>query len=256
MPENTIRKAHCFECGGIRRCRIRGKFTIGENDEYSQYWSSTSWYILECRGCGYTFVQTSTINSEEYSPNYDNTGQIFYEHDELLAYWPALSKRQRPDWIKKSNADLLDAEKLKDALTELYGALDNGLSMLAAIGIRTCFDIASEVLNIDPGLTFAEKLDALVAAKHIRQMDRDRLETAVEVGNATAHRGWKPLADDLDTMAQVLEEFVSDTFVQPRRRKALDEKAAKVRGTVPPRPGRKKKKGGSAPPSPLPGAAL
>jgi hypothetical protein len=113
--------------------------------------------------------------------------------------------------------------------------------MLAAIGIRTCFDIASELLKVDPALSFAEKLDALVDAKHIRQLDRQRLETAVEVGNATAHRGWKPKAGDLDTMATVLEDFVFDAFVQPHRRKTLDEAAAKVRGTVPPKPTRKKK---------------
>jgi hypothetical protein len=73
------------------------------------------------------------------------------------------------------------------------------------------------------------------------QLDRQRLETAVEVGNATAHRGWKPTAGDLDTMATVLEDFVFDAFVQPHRRKTLDEEAAKVRGTVPPKPVRKKK---------------
>jgi len=137
--------------------------------------------------------------------------------------------------------DTDDVDGLNSALRELYGALENDLGMLAAIGIRTCFDIASELLKVDPALTFAEKLGALVDAKHIRQLDRQRLETAVEVGNATAHRGWKPRAGDLDTMTTVLEEFVFDAFVQPHRRRTLDEEAAKVRGTVPPKPTRKRK---------------
>jgi Domain of unknown function (DUF4145) len=147
------------------------------------------------------------------------------------------------------DADGVDG--LDSALRELYGVLNNDLSMLAAIGIRTCFDIASELLKVDPALTFAEKLDALVDAKHIRQLDRQRLETAVEVGNATVHRGWKPKAGDLDKMATVLEDFVFDAFVQPHRRKRLDEEAAKVRGTVPPKPTRKKKAAAlPAPPTP------
>jgi hypothetical protein len=130
---------------------------------------------------------------------------------------------------------------LHSAMRELYGALENDLSILAAIAIRTCFDIASELLGVESRFTFEQKLDALVADKHIRQLDRERLHTAVEVGSASAHRGFLPKPDDLDTMAKVLEEFIFDAFVQPYRRKKLDEKAAKVRSTVPPKPSRKPK---------------
>ena len=128
------------------------------------------------------------------------------------------------------NVDALDA-----AMVELYGALNSNLPMLSAIGIRTCFDVASEFLEIDPTFTFAEKLNALVETKRIREIDRERLETAVDAGGASAHRGWKPKPDDLATMMTILEHFVFDAFVQPNRRKQLDEDALKVRGKVPPK---------------------
>ena len=237
----TVRKAECSQCGGPRNCEVRGRYDDRYDDEDSGFWGNTTWYILECRGCEHVFVQTVSINSEDMDQWYEPDGSTGGRYNEKLRYWPALSKRPRPEWMGDYGIDADDVDGLDGALLELYGALNNDLSMLAAIGIRTCFDIASELLKVDPALTFAEKLDALVEAKHIRQLDRQRLETAVEVGNATAHRGWRPEADDLDTMVTVLEDFVLDAFVQPHRRKTLDEKAAKVRGTMPPKPIRKKK---------------
>lgn len=239
-PAKTIRKAECSECSGLRNCEIRGRHTVTYNDDQSGFWGQTTWYILECRGCEHVFAQTVSINSEDMEQWYEPDGSTGGSYNETLGYWPALSKRRRPDWIGEYGIEADDVDGLDSALRELYGALDNDLSMLAAIGIRTCFDIASALLKIDPAVTFAEKLDALVDAKHIRQLDRQRLEVALEVGNATAHRGWKPTPGDLDTMATVLEDFIFEAFVQPHRRKKLDEEAAKVRGTVPPKPARKK----------------
>lgn len=195
------------------------------------------------------FVQTVSINSEDTDQWYEPDGSTGGEFRETLEYLPPLSKRPHPPWMGMHDLGERRFDGLNSALSELYGALDGGLYMLAGIGIRTCFDIASALLAVDPSLPFAKKLDALVAAKHIRELDRQRLETAVEVGNATAHRGWKPKADDLDTMATVLEDFISEAFVQPHRRKKLDKQAAKVRGTVPRKPRKKRKRAAPLPPS-------
>jgi hypothetical protein len=109
--------------------------------------------------------------------------------------------------IDAENVDALDA-----AMLELYGAMDNDLRMLAAIGIRTTYDIASELLGIDPTLTFEKKLDALVCSGRISIVDKDRLEMMVDAGSASAHRGWRA---NPSTMMDVLEHFVHDSFVAP-----------------------------------------
>jgi hypothetical protein len=241
QPVEAVRKAECSQCGGPRNCEIRGRYDARYEDDDRGFWGNTTWYILECRGCEHVFVQTVSINSEDTDQWCEPDGSTGGRYNEALEYWPALSKRRRPEWMSEYGIEADNVDELDSALRELYSALNNDLSMLAAIGIRTCLDIASELLKVDPALTFAEKLDALVDAKHIRQLDRQRLETAVEVGNATAHRGLKLKAGDLDTMATVLEDFVFDAFVQPHRRKTLDEKAAKIRGTVPKKRIRKKK---------------
>ena len=188
------------------------------------------------------FAQTDVTTSEDYNQYYDEDGQEQCEMNHTYNYWPALSKRARPEWMGEYGlTGVNDVDALDTAMVELYGALNSNLPMLSAIGIRTCFDVASEVLEVDPALTFAEKLDALVETKRIREVDRERLETAVEAGNASAHRGWKPEPNDLATMMNILEHFVFDAFVQPNRRKQLDEDALKVKGITPPKPPRKKK---------------
>jgi hypothetical protein len=230
----TVRRAVCSRCGGLRNCEIRGQYADLSTD--GLFWGETIWYTLQCRGCDHVFVQTVSTNSEAFDLSDASDGSTECTYYEDIAYWPALSKRQRPDWMTEYSVDADNAAALHLALRELYGALNNDLNMLAAIGVRTCFDIASELLGVEPNLTFVEKLDALVGAKHIQPLDRERLDTAIEAGHASAHRGWRPQASDLDTMANILEDFVFNTFVQPYRRKKLNEKAASVRKTVPPKP--------------------
>ncbi len=130
---------------------------------------------------------------------------------------------------------------LDRALLELYGALDNDLRMLSGIGIRTAYDIASELLGIDSELTIAVKMDALVTNNKISALDRSRLETMVDVGSASAHRGWRPQPSDLATMMNVLEHFVYEAFVAPARKAKINEDADRVKKTVPPRRPRKPK---------------
>lgn len=133
----------------------------------------------------------------------------------------------------------LDKAPLKDALGELYGALENDLNTLASIGIRTTFDIASELLGVKPELTFTKKLDKLVELGHIGVVDRDRLDALVDAGSASAHRGWKPSQDEVSIMADVLEHFIHAAIVAPEDRKLLDQKAASIRKKVPARKGQK-----------------
>jgi hypothetical protein len=162
--------------------------------------------------------------------------------DEDVAYWPAVSGRKRPDWFASMVVGWENSHVLREAMTEMYVALDNDLMRLSAAAIRTAFDIASEILGIDPNLTFAEKLDELVSTSRINGVDRERLETLTEAGHASIHRGWVPKADDLGTMVEILEHFVHRAFVEPALQRKLDEKSAQLKKVVPPRKARSPKK--------------
>ena len=229
----TVRKAECSACGGSRNCDIRGEYIVRYGDD--DFSGRTHWYILECRGCENVFVQTVSTDSEDYENFYEEDGSTGTTYNETLKYWPALSKRPKPEWMSEYGVDAANVEALDEAMIELYGALDNDLRMLSAIGIRTAYDIVSSLLGVDSSLSFSQKLDALVTSGRIRVVDKDRLETVVDAGSASAHRGWRPTPTDLGTMMNVLEDFVYQSVVSPARRAKLDEEAAKVRGAVPQR---------------------
>jgi hypothetical protein len=229
VTEEKILRAECSRCGGRRNCKVQGHFQAKGSNEHYQWWED--WRILQCMGCDYVFVQTISTDSESYGR--DENGEI--ELDEAVNYWPALAKRKRPEWMSAFGIDVPGVERLDQALVELYGALDNDLVVLAAIGIRTSFDVASDILGIDPSKSFKAKLDELVNEGRIGKADRSRIEVLVDAGSASAHRGWRPAPQDLATMTEILEHFIQDAFVAPHRKKLLDAQAAKMKTTVPSR---------------------
>ncbi|WP_352923224.1 DUF4145 domain-containing protein [Mesorhizobium sp. M0698] len=132
-------------------------------------------------------------------------------------------------------------------MREVYGALDADLPILAAIGMRTCFDVAAILLGVEGDLPFTKKLDELVQRKKIGGVDKDRLALLVDAGSASVHRGWKPKPKELDTLAEILEHFVFEAFVAPSRRGRLDADAKKLEGNVPSRKRKIVKDGAKAP---------
>jgi hypothetical protein len=179
-------------------------------------------YILKCGGCDTVFHRKDSAFSEDYD---SRTGDLEVD----VQYWPAQSKRDRPEWL---DLDFMTADMLLYKLTgSIYTALDHDLTVLAAIGMRTTFDRASELLGIGPAKPFEKKLADLVAAGQIGDTERRNLATLVDAGSAAAHRGWEPSKKELDTMMSILEHFLYRAFV-------IDAEAKKLK--VPARPGRKK----------------
>jgi Domain of unknown function (DUF4145) len=225
------RKAGCSKCGGERNCDVFGHFENRDSDDYMSW--CTDWYLMKCRGCDQVFVQLVSTNSEDYDDYEDELGHHQTHHHETISYYPAQSKRQRPDWLALIKVEGRDAQILTDTLSELYSALDSDLHVLAAIGMRTSFDAASELLGVDAELPFQGKLQALVESGHIGRAEMSRLEALVEAGSASAHRGWKANPEDLGTMMDVLEHFLNEAFVSAEKRRILDRKAQSIREKVP-----------------------
>jgi len=239
----TLKKAFCSRCGGERNCDIKGSAVQSWDDAGGAIWGRADWYILQCRGCEHVFCQTVEIFSQEYSHEWDEASQEDVKvYDETIAFWPAVSKRKAPDWFSPMSFAGDSEHVLHDAMRELYVALNNDLIRLAAAGVRTAFDIASELLGVEADLTFKQKLDGLVTSSRINSVDRERLEALTEAGSASMHRGWVPTPADLSTMVDILEHFVHRAFVAPTLEQKLTEKSASLRKTVPARKPRKKSK--------------
>jgi len=220
-------RAHCPSCGPGRYADVIAEHVETENlDDQNVVWGQTTSRVLRCGGCKETYFQQVTIFSEDYDIDHAPNGELIYVYNERVTYYPAQAKRKRPDWL------LLDVEpNLGALLSETYKALSVDALVLAATGARTVFDRASELLKIDPALTFKEKLDELHANGHIGKSEREQLDILVHAGNAAVHRGWKPTTEQLDTIMNIVETFVYRAFV-------IEAEAKKLRTQIPLRPPR------------------
>ena len=210
-------RAHCPICGPGKYANILFCHKVaGDNEDI---WETTTSRMLECGGCKTVFFQEEYMCSEDIGPD---------GPEKRITYYPAPAKRKRPDWFS-----LLDLEPgLYSLLTETYNALDVDARVLSATGARTIFDRASELLKINPTLTFKEKLDQLQSKGHISASERAHLDILTDAGGAAAHRGWKPTADQLNTVMSIVETFIHRKFIlesEVKRLKAQIPKRKKPR---------------------------
>lgn len=227
-------KAFCANCKGERNCEIKGHHKISESDGNYDWW--TDWYLLVCCGCDHVFAQSVSSDSESYYPvGQDRDGNYEYENHEVVKSWPARFKRDRPSWFDTFDRRIEHERSgdLSSCLLQVYEALDHDLNILAAIGVRTTFDVASEILGINSEAPFERKLKDMEARGLITPTQSDEFEVLINAGNASAHRGWNPSFSDLDPLMDTLEHFINDAFVAPYLRKAASERIAKVKSKVP-----------------------
>ncbi|MGL4395750.1 MAG: DUF4145 domain-containing protein [Hyphomicrobium sp.] len=202
---------------------------IGEKRKSWQHpeealWTSDSYRLLECAGCSAIYYQHVHLFSEDTDEGPDRLPIP------TTTYFPTPTKRERPDWLFSLYGEI--DRDLFDLFNGLYEAVDHDLTVLAASGIRTAFDVAATKLGIDPKLSFAEKVEALKNEGHIGQNEQKNLNIMIEASHAAIHRGFKPKPAELNTMFALLERFFHQSF-------KLAGEARNLQRIVPPRPSRK-----------------
>ena len=230
MSAKNFEEGHCPSCGSRRADVVAEHKKEYRSHDFD---AVTLYRVLECRGCGQPYFKSVSSNSEEYS-HYENpeTGEFETEYDEVINYWPPAAKRRPPDWAFEIG---FEDRVLGSLFDDVYTALSNNLGVLAAIGMRTVFDRASELLGIDPGKSFQQKLDDLKAGDHITDREITILAALIDAGSAAAHRGWQPKPKQLDAMMTILEGFLHRAFL-------LEGIGAELGKGVPKRPPKASKK--------------
>lgn len=220
-------RAHCPTCLGERQATVKGEATDEWDDSEDHISYRIDYRILQCGGCQTTFFQKEEMTADA------NDAYRDIEFDEYIVpeirkvtIWPKPVQRVRPKWVSNFG---LDDNELREILDEAYTALENELPVLSAIGMRTGFDRAIELLEIDPALGFAGKLKVLMSIGAIGQDEHDALSVLTEAGNAAAHRGWKPDHRELENMISVLENFIYRTFI-------LKGAMTRLKAKIPPKP--------------------
>lgn len=187
--------------------------------------------ILECCGCERMYFQLNdNVDHWEVDRSASLPGEVVGKYGTRTSYWPPPTVRSRPRWV--TDIERVD-DDLGNLLHEMYTAINADLCVLAAVGARTVFDRASELLGVDPALDFKDKLAALREKGKVSVDEETTLNVLVDAGNAAAHRGWRPEADELSTMMDVVESFLHRSFI-------VGGGIAKLRTSVPPRAKRRR----------------
>jgi hypothetical protein len=206
-------KSHCPKCDGQRTCEIHGRLSVPWSWDDGQGHSVSGGddhSLLQCRGCETVFYEKSSWNSENIEYCYDRNGDMQGQAVKTITTYPKPDSKTAPHWlglIQKRD------DELYNILLETYFAYDADLCVLSAIGIRTSLDRATEVLGIDPAVTFEEKLEALQDGGWIGSTEKDILEIVTNAGNSAAHRAWRPAASEVKTLISSLELFLQRAFI-------------------------------------------
>ena len=194
-------ETNCNNCGGERNAFVRASHSTG-GDTGHVVWSTTM-EILECCGC-----KDLSIRSESWS---DPDGTE-------ITYWPP-KQYHKPDWH-----DRLPDNDLRQAMQEVYVASNQGLVMLASIGVRTLLDQAFFLLLLkeDHG-AFANKLKVMVEKGFLLEKEKKIFQIIADVGNAAAHRAHLPTQETLTKILTAVESFLYQKFILPGDAKAMEK---------------------------------
>lgn len=217
-------RAHCPRCDGERACNVHGevKRPWHWNDGANSANGCDTYRLLECRGCETVFHWKMSWDDHDVDYDVNSNGETVMISIERTETYPTPEKKARkPDWVWQiAKQD----PQLENILAEVYDAVDRGLNILAATGLRTAFDRVVSYHDIDEDLPLAGKVKALQDAGFIGETEASILRTVIDAGSAAAHRGWNPSDADLEQLLQSLEHFIHRTVVTGQ--KVLDVKAA------------------------------
>lgn len=128
--------------------------------------------------------------------------------------------RQKPDWYEQ-----LDSE-YQSLLDEIYLALASEMRALPAMGLRTVIDMICNKLVGDIG-GFDKKFEELRNKNYINSREKELLAIAIDAGHASAHRGYTPNKEDLNTLLDIVEHVLKGIYVLPPASQRLKETTPK-----------------------------
>ncbi len=206
-------KSYCRKCSqhtdAEKNAEILAKHSSYFESDDGYVDATTYYYVIRCEGCEQISFLEEFYFSEDEPPDRPR-----------ITYWPPKELRRRPSWLN----DIWEPRSVRLLFDELYKALDQDARVLAGIAVRTIFDGIAAHLNIDETKPFADKLKDLVANGDISKRERDSLEVLVDAGNAAAHRGWRPNANELNQLVDILEHFAKRVLFIDNNAKVLKPK--------------------------------
>lgn len=218
-------EAHCPRCDGDRDCKLHGSVNVPFDwtDGTNRMFGESEHKLLQCLGCKFVFYFRSTWDSEDWDNSYHpTTGEEVITYPRTVVTFPSPEKKsEKPDWVW--NIAKIDA-KLSSVLNETYHAHEEGLFILASVGLRTALDRTTELLNIHPGHTLEEKVKKLLEEGYTGETEAKLLQVVVEAGSAAIHRAWSPSQTEFQALLITLEQFLYRTLISGKSALTVAEK--------------------------------
>lgn len=129
-----------------------------------------------------------------------------YVPDFILRPQQSAAAATSPAWLQELPT------KVKQVMEEVHAGVALGQLILPGIGLRTVVDLVAVQELSDVG-TFKAKLKGLFEKGYLTVGGLEALESAVEAGNAAAHRGFAPTQSDLRAMLDSVEHLLREVYV-------------------------------------------
>jgi len=115
-------------------------------------------------------------------------------------------------------------DKIRPILNEISTAFEHQLFALAVMGLRTVIDlVGNDVAEDKP---FKKKLSELVSRGYLTASQRDNLESVLNAGHATIHRGFIPTHEDAEMAAEIVYHLLVSVYGEQHKEK-LDQSIPK-----------------------------
>jgi hypothetical protein len=208
---NKRTKAHCNSCVGERNHEVLfTEKTSWSVEEYNIHGDDT-YELLKCGGCDSVMLRHTSWFSEDPVPS--------------IHFYPPAMSRKEPVWLSEMHGS--SAHFAKTLLKEIYVGVQNGMKMIATMGVRSLMEYVMIDSVGDQG-TFGQNLSEFAKKGFISDKQRDILDVVLEAGHARTHRAYKPSDEDLATCIDIAENVLQTVYVHP-------EKAAELKKRVPKR---------------------
>lgn len=219
-----ITKAHCNTCFGEKNHELLHVEESKETELMAEdivFYSGESFELLKCGGCNSIKLRHNNWHSAEC----DDDGNYVIH----TTYFPPSVSRREPDWM----SFCLDPRTPEFLFREVYIALQNDCRRLAAMGVRSIIEyIMVEQIGGDY-YSFEKNLENFQEGGFISVKQKEILETIIDAGNATTHRGFEPSAIDLSNLLEIAESLYETVYLHQSRADSLKKR-------IPPKQPRKK----------------
>ena len=187
--------SHCNECGHETKHDVLHMARRLRNFDDGQYSvdAGSTWSVIQCRGCEEVAMQRVDWCSED-DPQ---------EGPGPATFFPPRISRRKPAWIDRHDVD----DEYVELLDEVYVALHADSARLAMMGARALIDVVIR-RSVGDQDNFGKGLGALVEKDLMSDRDLEIVKAAVDAGHASAHRGHKPSANNVNVVIDIVERMI------------------------------------------------